>query len=92
MFAQLFLGINFIVIGIVQHYSKKPSFFLSEDVIQRISKKELPCYLRRVGKAFVALGILFITMGQIEYHYNPEISAFIVTDIILGLACILNVL
>lgn len=88
MFAQLFLGIYFIVQGIVEHYVRKPNLFLSEAMMQRISKDDLPTYLKKVGKSHMVLGILIATMGQIEYRYNPELWIFIGTYIVLGLVCI----
>lgn len=88
MFAQLFLGIYFVVKGVVEHYARKPNLFLSESTIQSISKDKLSSYLKKVGKVHIVLGIFIATMGQIEYRYNPELWTFIMTYIILGLACI----
>lgn len=88
IFAQLFLGIYFVVKGIVQHYSKEPNLFVSEISVQIISKDKLPNYLKKVGKIHIILGIIIATMGQIEYRYNPEPRTFIITYIILGLICI----
>ncbi|CQR47530.1 hypothetical protein BN1058_01853 [Paraliobacillus sp. PM-2] len=88
MFAQLFLGIYFVVKGIVEHFARKPNLFLSEDTIQRISKENLPSYLKRVGKTHIFLGIFIAIMGQIEHWYNPEHWIFILTYIVLAFACL----
>ncbi|MGD6856420.1 hypothetical protein [Bacillus infantis] len=87
MSIQLILGIYFIAIGIGEHYSTKPGFFLSKDTVQCIAKDDLPIYLRKIGKIHIVLGLLFVTMGQIEHRYNPDLLVFIMTYIVLGLSC-----
>ncbi|MFA9560502.1 hypothetical protein ACERII_24690 [Evansella sp. AB-rgal1] len=84
MFALLFLGIYFVVIGIVEHYARNPNLFISEATIQSISEENLPNYLKRAGKIHIFLGIFIAIMGQIEYWYNPELWIFIMTNIILA--------
>lgn len=92
MVTQLLLGIYFIGKGIVEQYSRNSNLFFSEATIQSISNDNLVIYLRRIGKIHMILGILFVTMGQIEYRYNPEPMFFISTYIILVLVCILMII
>ena len=88
MFAQLFLGIYFVLKGIVEHYTRKPNLFVSEGTIQSVYKENLPSYLKRIGKIHIFLGVFIAIMGQIEHWYNPELWIFIMVYIILGFACI----
>lgn len=83
---QLLLGILFIVNGIVHHRSTGTNIFVSETVTKNLTKDKLPVYLKKVGKVYIFLGILVVTMGQIEYRYNPDQTLFYTTYIILGLA------
>lgn len=88
MIAQLIFGIYFIIKGIVKHYSTKPSLFTSETITNRLSNEELSRYLKKVGKVYIAFGILVVTMGQIEHRYNPELLPYVITYIVLGLLLI----
>lgn len=85
MYAQLFLGVFFVIKGIVECLSRRTNFFVSRAMVDNITQKEeLPKYLRKIGIAHVLLGILIITMGQIEYRMKPDLSTFIIAYIILG--------
>ncbi len=88
MFAQLILGSFFVIKGIVEHFSRKPNFFISEITLRSIFSKFLPNYLKKVGKTHIVFGFIIISMGQIEYRFNPELWIFINSYIVLGLSCI----
>ncbi len=83
MFAQLFLGVYFVIRGISEYFSK-PNLFTVPTVFEATNKENLPVYLKKIGMAHIYLGLLFIMMGQIEYWYNPEPKIFITTYITLG--------
>ncbi|ACB84454.1 hypothetical protein [Natranaerobius thermophilus] len=87
MFGQLFLGIYFIIKGIVEFRVKKPdkpNIFISEALINSMPHEILPEYLNKLGMAHIGLGILIATMGQVEYWFDPNIEIFITTYIVLG--------
>ncbi|HLU21428.1 MAG TPA: hypothetical protein VKZ77_02980 [Bacillaceae bacterium] len=88
MYAQLFLGIFFIIQGITKHFSRKPNLLISKVVFQRLSDEEVSSYLKKVGKVNILFGLIVVTMGQIEYRYQPNPWIFLPTYILLGLACI----
>jgi|SRR5690554_1357984 len=85
MFAQLLMGIFFIIRGTVEIFARKPNYFLSKGTIDSIPKENLPIYLKRVGIVHILLGVLFATMGHIEYWHNPEPRIFITIYIVIGL-------
>ena len=86
--SQLFLGIYFVVIGIVHLNSKQANFFVSETIVQIIKKEQLPIYLKKVGIIYILIGILMATMGQIEYRYQPNLKTFVSIYILLALPCV----
>ena len=88
IFVQLFLGIYFVVQGIVHLNSKQSNFFVSETVVQMIKKEQLPIYLKKVGIIHILIGILMVTMGQIEYRYQPNPKTFVSIYIILAFSCV----
>lgn len=88
MFAQLFLGLFFIIKGIVEHFARKPNLFVFERQIQNIPKEKRTSYLKKVGKVHIVLGAFIMTMGQIEYRYDPDTSMFITTYILIGFGLI----
>ncbi|GGA60025.1 hypothetical protein [Ornithinibacillus halotolerans] len=88
MFAQLFLGIFFIIKGIVEHIARKPNLFIPEAAVQNIPKEELSNYLKKVGKVHILLGAFIASMGQIEFWYKPELWIYITTYIVLGFGLI----
>lgn len=88
IFVQLFLGIYFVVEGIVYLNSKQSNFFVSETMVQMIKKEQLPIYLKKVGIIHILIGILIVTMGQIEYRYQPNPKTFVSIYIILALPCV----
>ncbi|MGM8216738.1 hypothetical protein ACLIA0_14475 [Bacillaceae bacterium W0354] len=86
MVAQLFIGIYFVVKGIVELYSRKPNYFLSEGTIQSIPKENLSSYLKSIGAVHILIGIIVAMMGQIEYWYNPNLWIFIIAYIMIVFA------
>lgn len=92
MFAQLFLGIFFIVKGIVLYFSKKPNFFFAEVKLRNVSKEASANYLRTVGKVNIIFGVIVVAMGQIEYRINLDPWMYLITYIIIGLSLITSLL
>lgn len=88
MFAQLLVGIYFIVTGVAEYFTKKPNWFVSSRRIERVSTENVSIYLRKVGKVHIFLGMFIATMGQIEQWLKPELSIFITTYIVIGFGCI----
>lgn len=86
MFVQLFIGIYFVVKGLVELYARKPNLFLSEGTIQSIPEENLSNYLKSIGAVHILIGIIVTIMGQIEYWYNPNIWVFIMAYIIIVFA------
>lgn len=87
MFAQLFLGLFFIIKGVVEHLARKPNLFVSE---AQLNQEET--YVKKVGKIHIVLGLIFVIMGQIEYRFQPESFIFISVYLVLGLSCLVTIL
>jgi len=88
MYAQLFLGLFWIILGIVTYFKRKPGLLLSATVTPNIFEKDLPSYLKKSGKVQFCFGVFVIIMGQIEYRMNPEFWIFITSYIVVGSVCI----
>ncbi len=88
MFAQLILGIYFVAKGIYRLCSKKPDLLIAEWLTKHASQEVIPVYLKKTGKFYIAVGTLMISMGQLDYWYNPEPLYYIMTYIFFGIVCI----
>jgi|GEM_PF-2402157 len=84
MFAQLALGIFMFFRG-MNHFSVKATD-KSEAINMKIRNRERRrAFYRAIGKVQMSLGILFVVMGQVEYHIHFEdIRIFIGIYVVLG--------
>src|SRR5699024_12122940 len=84
MYAQLFLGLLWIILGTVTYFKRKPGLLLSATITTNIFEKDLPSYLKKISKVQIFFGVFVIIMGQIEYRMNPEFWIFITSYIVVG--------
>ncbi|WP_407268570.1 hypothetical protein [Radiobacillus sp. PE A8.2] len=81
MFAQIFLGIFMIIMGISHLLNKR--LFLQKNIENLVS--DVRSYQKGAALSCCLSGILFITMGIIEKKAIFETSTFVITYIFLAI-------
>ncbi|OIJ08166.1 hypothetical protein BKP35_18060 [Anaerobacillus arseniciselenatis] len=81
MFAQLFLGIAMIIIGVCHLLNKR--LFLHKNIESFVS--DVRSFQKGAALSYFLLGILFMVMGIVEKKAIFETSTFIMVYIILAI-------
>ncbi|RSD28660.1 hypothetical protein [Mesobacillus subterraneus] len=88
MITPLLAGSYYLIWGFLRNRSSKTNHNINKAIKSSLSADDLPKYLNQTGTVFMAVGVLIISIGQVEHWYNPHPFVLILGASLLGAICL----